>query len=56
MRLFRWIEKKYRQRNYKFIYSEAHGYGVANRISPRHTKLWFVNHNDIIEDGEYNQA
>ena len=43
------IEKAWRQRNYTMIYSEKHGYGVEDKLSPNLKLQWFINHYDHIE-------
>jgi len=43
------IQKRIRQRNYTLIYSDKYGYGVEEKISPKITQIWFINHSDFIE-------
>lgn len=48
------MEKSWRQRNYKLIYSDRYGYGVEETLTPGLRYQWFINHTDYIEDMESN--
>ncbi len=45
-----YMEKSWRQRNYKLIYSDRYGYGVEETLIPGLRYQWFINHTDYIED------
>jgi hypothetical protein len=49
MNIFLRIEKWWRQRNYKMIYSDTYGYGVEEKLTSSIKRQWFLNHYDYIE-------
>jgi len=44
------IQKAWRQRNYRMIYSDTYGYGVEEQLSYNLKYQWFINHTDYIEE------